>query len=235
MTRRTIQSIPPLPFFYLRFVLGLPGRRPRCWLQQRGSCCSNMASHTQGIRGNLNTLNASKTTHPSQSTRSRHSSHHHPRHVQGIQGTPQHIQGIQGTHDFVVLNRQQQNVHGVWATATFRQKSSRRVDHSNISPLQDPARRGRILRSGRRPDLLEFLLTERSFRRGFRSRRAPEPFGPFSEPSGRGPERDVSGRSARPKFRSTRPDARATTWTRRGTRRRTTTRRGHRFGERSQK
>ena len=32
---------------------------------------------------------------------------------------------------------------------------------------------------------------------GFRSRRAPEPFGPFSEPSGRGPERDVSGRSKR--------------------------------------
>ena len=141
---RTIQSTPPLPFFYLRFVLGLSGRRPRCWLQQRGACRSSMASsHTQGIRGNLNTLNASKTTHPSQSTRSRHSSHHHPRHVQGIQGT-QHIQGIQGTHDFVVLNRQQ-NVHGVWATATFRQKSSRRVDHSNISPLQDPAWRGQIL------------------------------------------------------------------------------------------
>ena len=125
-----------------------------------------MASHTQGIRGNLNTLNASKTTHPSPSTHSRHSSHHHPRHVQGIQGTPQHIQGIQGTHDFVVLNRQQ-NVHGVWATATFRQKSSRRVDHSNISPLQDPARRGQILRSGRRPDPVGVSINRTIISEGF--------------------------------------------------------------------
>ena len=144
MKHHEVSSSSPI-FLYLRFVLGLSGRRPRCWLQQRGSCCSSIArSHTQGTRGNLNTLNASKTTRPSPSTRSRHSSHHHPRHVQGIQGTPQHIQGIQGTHDFVVLNRQQ-NVHGVWTTATFRQKSSRRVDHSNISPLQDPAWRCQIL------------------------------------------------------------------------------------------
>ena len=121
---------------------------------------------TQCIQGSLNTLNASKTTHPSQSTRSRHSSHHHPRHVQGIQGTPQHIQGIQGTHDFVVLNRQQ-NVHGVWATATFRQKFSRRVDHSNISPLQDPARRGQILRFGRRPDPVGVSINRTIISEGF--------------------------------------------------------------------
>ena len=41
----------------------------------------------------------------------------------------------------------------MWATSTFRQKSSRRAGHINISHLQDPASRSQqIHRSGRPPD-----------------------------------------------------------------------------------
>ena len=66
----------------------------------------------------------------------------------------------------VVLSRQQ-NVHGVWATATFRQKSSRRVGHSNISRLQDPAPRGQIHRSGRRPDSVGVSIKRTIISEGF--------------------------------------------------------------------
>ena len=126
-------------------------------------------------------------------THSRHSSHHH-QDTQGIQGT-QHIQGsIQCTHDCVVLGRQQ-NVHGVWATATFRQKSSRRVGHSNISHLQDPASRGQIHRSGRPPDSVGASINRTIISEGFSVPESPGAiwavFGPLRVRPGTGRFREV--------------------------------------------
>ena len=158
---RTIKSIPPLPFFYIGF-LAVPGALDAGYKEVRAA---------RAWRATLKAFEALST----HSTHSRRRTHHHQhtqdiqatttQDVQGIQGT-QHIQGIQGTHDFVVLNRQQ-NVHGVWATATFRQKSSRRVGHSNISRLQDPASRGQIHRSGRRPDSVGVSIKRTIISEGF--------------------------------------------------------------------
>ena len=65
-----------------------------------------------------------------------------------------------------MLSRKQ-NVHGVRATATFRQKSSRRVGHSNISRLQDPEPRGQIHRSGRPPDSVGVYINRTIISDGF--------------------------------------------------------------------
>ena len=190
--------------------------------EQPHSRHARKSQHTQRIQDDAPiTINTLKTFKPP----------HHPRHVQGIQGTPQHIQGIhciQGTHDFVVLNRQQ-NVHGVWATATFRQKSSRRVDHSNISPLQGPARRGQILRSGRRPDPVGVSINRTIISEGFSVPESPGAiravFGALRARPGTGRFREVRATeiSIDPSGRASDVD------TRRGTRRRTTTPRGHHF------
>ena len=182
-----IQSIPPLPFFYLRFV-AVPGAL------DAGS------KEVRAARAWHATLKAFEAL----STHSKHSRRtHHHQHAQGIQATTQdtqciqgiqHIQGIQCTHNFVVLSRQQ-NVHGVWATATFRQKSSRRVGHSNISRFQDPASRGQILWSGRRPDPVGVSINRTIISDGFSVLDSPGPiwavFGALRAKPGTGHFREV--------------------------------------------
>ena len=73
-------------------------------------------------------------------------------------------------------------LHGMWATATFRATR-------NISKGTNPE--AQIAGSGCRRILLEFLLTESSFRMVFGSGKVPGRSAPFSNPSGRGPEGEV--------------------------------------------